>query len=201
MRFSLREAIEQLAEELLRRHGAAVPVDVEAIARGEGLRFQRIALERCAGAYARDVDPAGWSVAFINANHPRSIQRYTMAHELAHHLMDERTEGWVLDLGLPLPPGYTGADTFHEAHEYFGASLLMPRSCLAGPDGRGSRRDIVTKVATICGVSPIAAAIRIEELSDRPRHLSAAMYDRLEGAEHATAAARGLVSRATLAAA
>jgi len=64
--------------------GSGRPVDVfSAIERtGVWLAFQK--MDRLYGVYLKVGDTSG---IIVNASHPRSLQRYTAAHELGHHLL------------------------------------------------------------------------------------------------------------------
>src|SRR5260221_14462725 len=95
----LRAAAEQLAEHVLSRHSAQVPVDVDVIARDEGLIYEYLPLKRTSGAYVRDMGCGGASLAFINACHPRAGQRCTQAHYLSHPPIAERFHCWVQQRG------------------------------------------------------------------------------------------------------
>src|SRR5713226_7311644 len=90
-----RDAVERFAEEILERHQVrAAPIDVEEIARAEGLMFLRMPFTVAAGAYVgvvRDDEPAQ---AFVGDRLSVPRRRFTMAHELAHHLIDGQTR-WL----------------------------------------------------------------------------------------------------------
>lgn len=172
---TLREAVETLAWEVLAR--AAVtrpPVDIDAVAAGEGLGYRPIAFRECLGAYVRNGFPGAgpsWarqSFAFIGMHQHPLRQRFTKAHELAHHLMDDGRVDWVARMRLPLPRRYEG-NVYHEAHELFAASLLMPRRWVEGFDGGSWRRGDVASLARHFAVTKIAAAVRLDELL-RSRH-------------------------------
>lgn len=164
------QAVEARADELLERYDAWPPVDVLSIAAAEGLTIEYLRLESVAGGYYQTAE--GHGRAFISANGPRTRQRFTIAHELGHHLLD-RDE----DPGTVWPRGET-----HEAHEYFAASLLMPRIAIAAIEDSctGTRRQLVDAIAGHCGVTRIAAAVRLAEL--RGGNVSA-LYGRLNTAE------------------
>ena len=156
----MREAAEQLAWAVLVR--AAVtrpPVDVDAVAASVGLRFDHMDFTATLGAYVR-----GFDRAMIGSRQHPLRQRFTKAHELAHHLIDEPT-GWVARMQLPLPPRgtYAGVD-YHEAHEFFAASLLMPRPWIRHLERATWRSRDIADVARRFGVTKIAAAVRLGEL-------------------------------------
>jgi Zn-dependent peptidase ImmA (M78 family) len=174
----MREAIEQLAAEILARSAVTrPPVDIDAVAEAEDLRFVPIAFPTGAlGMYVREMDvtyrhlrtPFAW---IGSRQHPLS-QRFTKAHELAHHLIDEPPR-WVADLGLALPQWPSDPVRrrgYHEWHEAFAASLLMPRRWVDRFDGGSWTRRDVARLARRFAVTTIAAAARLEELHRGPRH-------------------------------
>jgi len=156
------EDIQALAAGVLRRNGVRMPpVDVQRIARDEGLDFSFVALERTSGAYFRDRDGHGHVV--ISSTNSRVRQRFTIAHELAHHLMDEP----AVSTAPLLPAGYRGRDR-HWAHEYFAGCLLMPRPWVANVfRARGialSSDELAAEIARRFDVSRAAALVRMREL-------------------------------------
>lgn len=171
MTTTLRDSVERLAREVLARSGVTrPPVDIDAIAVAEGMRFVRINFGECLGAYTRaEGFRSGGPLAFIGTHQHPLRQRFTKAHELAHHLIDDRRVEWVARMRLPLPRHHKGVD-YHEAHEFFAASLLMPRPWVDRFDGGSWRRDDVARLARHFAVTKIAAAVRLEELYGRPRH-------------------------------
>ena len=165
-----RDAIEVLALEVLRRAGIMrPPVDIDAVAAAEGLRFVPLGFDSLLGAYC--ADPPSHELhkgpfAMIGSHQHPLRQRFTKAHELAHHLMDE-PRGWVVRMQLPLAQRYNGVD-YHEAHELFAASLLLPRPWVERFDGGSWRRKDVARLAEHFAVTKIAAAVRLEEVYGRP---------------------------------
>ena len=168
-----REAIERLASEVLARSRITQPpVDVDAIAAAEGMRFRRIEFGGSQGAYLAEGIPGAralWArrpFAVIGVHQHPLVQRFTKAHELAHHLIDDGRIEWVERMRLPLPR-HREAGGYHEAHEFFAASLLMPRPWVDRFDGGSWRRRDVERFARAFAVTRIAAAVRLEELYGR----------------------------------
>lgn len=159
--------VERLATRVLDRHGAsAPPVNVDEIANAHGLDFVLAEFETLSGSYMRDED--GRAHAMINRHHSRARRRFTKAHELAHHLIDEPSERRIPGFEhLRLPAGYRGRDR-HWAHERFAAALLMPRewigSFMRERGWRLERRRLVFDVARTFDVSMTAAEVRLREL-------------------------------------
>lgn len=172
---SFREGAERLASEVLTRSGIRrAPVDVDAIAAAQGLRYLPISFASVQGAYVGTLGPGahpradGRAVAFIGSHQHPLRQRFTRAHELGHHLIDHGRVEWVNRLRLELPCHYQG-DVYHEAHEHFAAALLMPRGLVERFAGGSWRRGDVERLARAFGVTKIAAAVRVEELYGRRR--------------------------------
>jgi hypothetical protein len=170
----MREAIETLAWEVLARAGITrPPVDIDAIAAAEGMRFVSEDFDSLLGVYCSD-PPSHIPTPFamISSHQHPHRQRFTKAHELAHHLMDE-PRGWVARMRLPLPRWdrrIASKFGYHPTHEFFAASLLMPRRWVEQFDGGSWRRDDVARLARHFAVTKIAAAVRLEELHGRPQH-------------------------------
>lgn len=177
---SLRAACETLAMSVLDRVSAVgPPIDIDLVADAVGLHYVPIDFDQTLGMYTRL--PAGYrlrgfqgasgsvrgqAVALIGTHqHPLS-QRFTKAHELGHHLIDE-PPGWVAALELALPRMHRRVG-YHHAQELFAASLLMPLSWVQALDpGRWRRRD-VEWLARHFAVTRAAAAARLYEIYGRP---------------------------------
>ncbi len=86
-----RQQIEQQVEDLLVEHGVtSVPVPVEAIARAEGLPIVETDMEAdVSGALIKSGNLHGIAV---NASQAPVRKRFTVAHELAHHLLSHVAE-------------------------------------------------------------------------------------------------------------
>jgi len=167
VRWASGEDMERLAEGVLARRGLyAPPVNVDEVANACGLDYQLVDLERLSGGYLRDPDGRGH--AMIAARDHRLRQRFTKAHELAHHLLDEPASVSVVGMEyLQLPSGYRGRDR-HWAHERFAAALLMPRDWVGQfmrDRGWQLERDrLIVAFARAFDVSRNAAEVRLREL-------------------------------------
>ncbi|MDF3982176.1 ImmA/IrrE family metallo-endopeptidase [Luteibacter sp. PPL554] len=74
------------ARDFLRRHGVAdVPVDVMALAQAEG--FQVLQKDLGDGESGSTVERRGQRYIWVNANEPAQRQRFTVLHEIAHHVL------------------------------------------------------------------------------------------------------------------
>lgn len=148
--------VEDLAAAVLERNGVtAAPVDVDHVAGLEGLVFDLAPFQVLQGGYARDL-PDGRSHAFIREGDHPLVQRFTKAHELCHHVLDELVE---------LPEAYRKADR-HYLHERFAAAFLMPREWVAGvvDESRRANAPVVQAVAQRFQVTWPAALVRLREL-------------------------------------
>jgi Zn-dependent peptidase ImmA (M78 family)/predicted secreted protein len=64
-------------------------IDIFSIIEDAGLPLMLKPMRRLLGAYLpADVKVDSTAGILVNSNHPRSLQRYTAAHEFAHHLQD-----------------------------------------------------------------------------------------------------------------
>ncbi len=78
------------------------------------------------GGYFCDLD--GHSHAIISSRERPLRQRFTKAHELGHHILDQA----VTPVRILQPSAYRKTNSpRHWAQEYFAASLLMPRPWIA----------------------------------------------------------------------
>lgn len=155
------EDIEQRAFELLDRHRVRrPPIDIDAIALAEGLVFELAEFEVASGAYLGLGEGRGRAL-IARGDHPLR-RRYSKAHELAHHLIDQAHEPWQL------APSFRGRDR-HWAHEKFAAYLLMPRGWVVATvehalqNGRHGEQ-LVERIARVFDVSRGAAKVRLREL-------------------------------------
>lgn len=151
--------VEALAAEVLARRGVTRgSVDVDDVAQREGLIFELVpGLRVVQGAYYRDCPSAGGrSLAFIRADDHALVQRFTKAHELCHHLLDEHVE---------LPESYRKGGR-HYLHERFAGALLMPEAWVAAvvEDSRRTGTPVVSAVAQRFEVTWPAALVRLREL-------------------------------------
>jgi len=152
------------ADALLEAAGiTSPPVPVEDLVRDCGVRvlawdFQDIdglVLEIDAGA-----------VIWVNGEHAQTRQRFTLAHELGHHLL-RHADTFRLDLGGDLAPNATGGHPNYDwraersANE-FAASLLMPASMVRR--AAATVTDVVA-LASQFKVSPAAMGFRLTTLN------------------------------------
>lgn len=95
------------------------PVDVFGIAQRIGLWLMAQPLERLYGAYVRNIEHAG---VLVNSQHPESLQRFTVAHEIGHHILGH---GPTTDDHTNVS-AFTGTALEEAQAQTFAASLLLP---------------------------------------------------------------------------
>ena len=158
------EAIARIARDVLARNGQkAPPVNIDYVASGEGLVYVLTDVERISGGYFCDLDGHGHAI-ISSREHPLR-QRFTKAHELGHHLLDEA----VAPVSIIQPSAYRKTNSpRHWAQEYFAGSLLMPRPWIAdfvrNTHGWGTTPELIREVARRFQVSRPAAEVRLREL-------------------------------------
>ena len=129
-----REAIRAEARSLVAAHGviaAPVPVDRIAKAMGISVRYTPLEDELSGMAFVKD----GVRVIAVNALHHPNRQRFTIAHEMAHHVLHVL----MLDTGVHVDKvilrrdmlSATGTDDLEVEANTFASELLMPRDLLA----------------------------------------------------------------------
>jgi Zn-dependent peptidase ImmA (M78 family) len=127
-----RREIEAQVEGLLREHDIdSVPVPVEAIARAKGLPIVEAEMEAdVSGALIRGGDLQGIAV---NASQAPVRKRFTVAHELAHFLLDHVDNDhldWEFTVIRRDGRSSEAEDDQEIAANFFAASLLMPKEIL-----------------------------------------------------------------------
>lgn len=163
-----RRTAEQAAKSLLTRMGVeATPVPVEAIAKRLGIVVQIVPLDDHLSGMSFVKD--GHSVIVVNASHHPNRQRFTLAHELAHHVLHKPylAENVHVDTAVLArnDRSSAGVDSKEVQANAFAAELLMPQSELR----RFGRVDVnddvrVGELARRFKVSSTAMAVRLENL-------------------------------------
>jgi Zn-dependent peptidase ImmA (M78 family) len=129
-----REAIRAEARSLVAAHGvtaAPVPVDRIAKAMGISVRYAPLEDELSGMAFVKD----DVRVIAVNALHHPNRQRFTIAHEMAHHVLHASTlaEGVHVDKVILRRDmlSATGTDDLEVEANTFASELLMPRDLMA----------------------------------------------------------------------
>ena len=156
--------------------------DVLALAeQGHGVPVGVLALERgLAGAYLRR--PRG-ALILLNGTDPAARLRFTLAHELGHHLLEhEQSVDTAADISRPRRPVEVQANRF-------AAELLVPlpavRAWLAARRSPAVGLDEVVELGAAFGVSAPAALFRLQAagaLRDQARF--ARIEEEIEGNAH-----------------
>jgi Zn-dependent peptidase ImmA (M78 family) len=132
---AIQDAAREKARQVLAEYGVvAAPVPVEKIIKKRNIRIQFSPLDQELSGMALVKD--GVAVIGVNALHHPNRQRFTMAHELGHHVMHrQHIEGTVhVDKGFAILLRDTlaaqGTDRMEIEANAFASELLMPKSLL-----------------------------------------------------------------------
>ena len=166
-----RQLGEAAAEQVLNRWPTTIlPVPIKEIAVAEGCKLQSTLLDDDLSGMAFIKD--GTRHIVYNAYHHNNRQRFTIAHELGHHLMHEKMlRGAVhVDKGVLRRDNMSsgGFDDMEISANAFAASVLMPENLVRRicPASLDLENDIlVQKLARTFGVSAAAFTNRILNLS------------------------------------
>lgn len=166
-----REAVKRAkdkAKKLLKSASVShYPIPVEALAKQQGITVRSIPLdhELSGMAFVKD----GLPVIVVNSAHHPNRQRFTLAHELAHHVLHQSylTNNVHIDKGILKrnQRSSEGVDTKEIEANAFAAELLMPRNLLIAFSHVDINDDSeLLEVARKFRVSPSAMAIRLTNL-------------------------------------
>lgn len=157
----------QKAKELRKGFEGMLPVPIEEIAKREGIKVKYGSLEGDMSGFLFSQKKE--IVIGINAFHPPTRQRFTLAHELGHLFLKHQGEFFVdrqviyRDYRSGL-----GIDQSEKEANGFAAELLMPedevRSILLKNDVDLENEEDVQQIADIFGVSKQAMTYRIVNL-------------------------------------
>lgn len=151
------------AEALLAAAGIAVPpVPVETLAEECGVRVLSWRFNDVDGLVIR-LD--GGAVIGVNADHHGNRKRFTIAHELGHHLLGH-DDSFHVDFAGDLSPAASGEHPgYNWRHERaandFAANLLMPAALVRAAAAQSGD---VAKLAKKFHVSPVAMGFRLKNL-------------------------------------
>jgi Zn-dependent peptidase ImmA (M78 family) len=139
------------------------PVDLEKIIKKHGLEYQEVDYFE-EGVDAMIVPIDGRVIAAVNQNSHIHRRRFSLAHELCHHIF-HRDRAGLASLHKPVtidsPPEFDsveGKDPFETEADIFAGELLVPVSMLKKHYRPGHTAD---DVARIFHVSPAVASIAI----------------------------------------
>jgi hypothetical protein len=133
----------------------------------------------------------------VNASHPVVRQRFTLAHEVAHHAMGHGAAPRVIDLPPPTDPDeppnrshYTAVrstDKNERAANTFAAELIAPIDgveALVPAWEDQDPLDQVVRLSSHYGLSAFAAVFKFESLGRFDKAMVGAISDRLVAGEH-----------------
>ncbi len=147
--------IERVVSNLLDEyHVVEAPVPIERIVKGNGITLQSGDLGDVSGLLARS---AGKTVIGVNANHPITRRRFTIAHEFGHYILHEGMHSHV-DKGYRVnfrsTESSAGTDVPEIEANFFAAAILMPKEFL-------ERDDALSALDNDEGVQRLAAKYRV----------------------------------------
>lgn len=136
-----RAEIEQWVEFLLAKHKIVQPpVLVNSLAAAEGVPVVESALSNdVSGAL---IKTNGTAIIAVNVDHPRNRQRFTVAHELAHHFLSHRESDhvdWKFTVLRRDQKSSEATDEHEIEANSFAANLLMPKQFIRRDVAQWSR--------------------------------------------------------------
>lgn len=156
------------AARLRRKYCAStLPVPVELIAKAEGIRIESLPLEDELSGMAFIKD--GKAVIVANANHHVNRRRFTIAHELAHHILHSEYLNNNVHVDKVIlhrnSLSSDGSDRKEVDANKFAAELLMPTSHLSKLGNVDINDDqVVQRLAKHLKVSAAALTYRLTNL-------------------------------------
>jgi Zn-dependent peptidase ImmA (M78 family) len=168
MTTSIRAAAEKKARALLDASSiVSVPTPVEQLARLSGIKIERLALDPDMSGMSFIKD--GISVIVVNIAHHPNRQRFTIAHELAHHVLHSSylQDNVHVDKAVLHRNQLSsrGVDPKEIEANAFAAELLMPlKEVRKLRDLDINDEDQIAIAAKRFKVSPAAMAVRISNL-------------------------------------
>lgn len=139
------------------------PVDIEHLATLCGLRVLKMKFQQALSGLLVDLEDA--PLIGVNSSQHEHRQRFTVAHELGHHLLGHH-DRFHIDLGWPSADGDPPNMNWHDEREAneFAANALMPAAWVRQ---RAQKETSVAALANVFGVSPIAMGYRLTALGLR----------------------------------
>lgn len=154
--------LRKFARELLKRHGITEPpVDLRRLVECEGLEYQEV------DYFPDDVDALiipidGRIVAAVNMNQTRTRRRFSLAHELGHHLLHPdrsiHEERMTVDSEISSGCSRKKKDIYETEADMFAGELLVPLPFLKKTYKSGMS---IPEVANIFDVSESVSSIAI----------------------------------------
>lgn len=166
-----RALAEKVASEVLEKHAIkSLPVDPFAIAEAKGISVKAApsASRGVSGMLLRH----GNAFGIMYGTHVKSegFRRFSVAHELGHYYLPGHIDAVLgTDSVHQSRAGYATDDPYEAEADHFAAALLMPNpyfktALIKSDDGL----PVVETLASLCGTSLVAAAIRYIEHASIP---------------------------------
>ena len=147
------------ALDVVREHQKVIPVQTVKIANALGIKVYKVPgwPSDLSGMVKKNSDSAGGYDIFVNADHPETRRRFTIAHEIAHVILHPHLIGDGITDDALLRSGLSNA--VEAQANRMAADILMPREklneCIS--QGLTSVRDLAAKF----NVSEQSMAIRL----------------------------------------
>jgi hypothetical protein len=150
----------QLSIETVGRFMRTAPVDVKGLATALGLKIESVILpDNVSGKI--ECEKGGPCTITVNASHPRTRQRFTIAHEIAHFVLHRNLIGdGIEDDGRYRSRGLS--DSIERQANSYAADILMPWDLVIARRDNGCGTP--EALAKVFDVSPAVAEIRLKEL-------------------------------------
>lgn len=158
--------MEKSEMQIVARHLAKAPVDLEAIFAELGIEYEERWMDDASGSITRNGDV--FSIA-VNALESKTRQRFTAAHELAHYLLHRNLLGDGKKMHRHVDSLYGGDSpdclVFKRSHEIeanrIAAQIVMPKKLV---ETEHSQTPDAGTLAGKFGVSKAAMEIRLKTL-------------------------------------
>lgn len=129
---------ERAAQQLLAQVGAGVPIDVEAIAEYLNIKVRRREMEDAVSGLL--LIKEGEAIIGVNALHPTTRQRFTLAHEIGHFVLHREGDSVFVDSSPVFfrdEESSEGTRLQEIEANAFASALLMPAQLLRAYTGEG----------------------------------------------------------------
>lgn len=165
--------IELLVEQVLGGYGQEAPVDLQLIAREEGI-------ELAEGDFGEDfhgrlefLQDLGTFALFYprlaSARYPGRV-RFSIAHELGHYFIEPHREGIINGLFHDSEEGFHSLNIVEDEADRFASALLLPAKAIKSTMGSRSFLTLrqILELANRCGASVQATAFRYARFAEEP---------------------------------